>query len=274
MLGGLAWDHIPCSWAEMCLHITQIWNSTCSAHTWAPTRLPDFSSPFTPPWLQQASSASWRVPKALRAQSRAGPWVLQPRTFLAFLCQPVTMWLLFPSCRFGLGYSPSWGGLNFTTRPEIPLHKNRSWVFWEVALMLHVWHHKKGLHVPFWYPIYLVKQTKRASTTMKLPTVKNVKDFMSMSSLHRCCAFCSNCIQLPGFILNHGNSSRIIFPSSITDSLFLFCSGHIIHLYMHTHTHTPNKQTNKKTLFIWIADIFISMFYLIFLYTSVLHVCN
>lgn len=127
----------------------QLWISTCFAHTWTRTRLPGVSSLFQPPWLLLPSSARWRVPRVSRAQSRASPWVLQPRTFLAFLCQPT----LCDYCSQDV--DSDWvtalhGGLSFTTKPEIPLHEKGRWVFWEVTLMLHLWHHKKRLHIPFW----------------------------------------------------------------------------------------------------------------------------
>lgn len=67
------------------------------------------------------------------------------------------MWPLFPSCWYRLGYSPSWWGLSFTVRPEIPGHEIESRVFWEVALMLHVWHHKKKTPCSLWIPHLLCK---------------------------------------------------------------------------------------------------------------------
>lgn len=66
----------------------QIWISTYFAHTWPLTQLPELSSLFTPLWFFQPSSAWWRVPRVWRVWSGSNPWVLQPRTFLAFLCQP------------------------------------------------------------------------------------------------------------------------------------------------------------------------------------------
>lgn len=65
----------------------QMWISMYFAHIWILTRLPELISLFTPPWFLQPSSACWKVPRVSRPWSGTNPWVLQPRTFLSFLCQ-------------------------------------------------------------------------------------------------------------------------------------------------------------------------------------------
>lgn len=126
----------------------QIWISMYFAHIWILTRLPELISLFTPPWFLQPSSACWKVPRVSRPWSGANPWVLQPRTFLSFLCQAT----LCDYCSQVV--DSDWvtaldRGVEFHNQARIPPHEKGRWVFWEVTLTLHLWHHKKRLHVPF-----------------------------------------------------------------------------------------------------------------------------
>ena len=144
----------------MCLYITNWSVGDLELHVLCTylslTQLPELSSLFTPPWLLQPSGAWQRLSRVSRARSGANPRVLQPRTFLAFLCQ-LTVSLLFPSCWFRLGYRPSQGGWVSQPGQNFPCMKKMS-IFGSDINVTCVTSQQKS-PCSLLIPLYLLKQT-------------------------------------------------------------------------------------------------------------------